>query len=229
MGHSFGGTLTQLLLARGLGAAGVVIDSAPTEGVRVNPLSQLQSLFPVLKNPANRNRAVGLHPRAVPLRVHEHPVRARTRTRCYERYPSPRPGTGLGVRAVRELQAGPPGHLGGLRQRRPRPAAVHRRAAPTTSCRRRSTGRTPSTTASRSALTEFLEFAGRDHWTCAAPGWEAVADHALTWAWSTPAPDRRPLRRRRAPCGIVARGPNPSRGFVGTIGGVDARSSRNRT
>src|SRR4051794_4879623 len=37
MGHSFGGTLTQMLLARGLGASGVVIDSAPTEGVRVNP------------------------------------------------------------------------------------------------------------------------------------------------------------------------------------------------
>ncbi len=31
MGHSFGGTLTQLLLAGGLGSAGVVIDSAPTE------------------------------------------------------------------------------------------------------------------------------------------------------------------------------------------------------
>jgi pimeloyl-ACP methyl ester carboxylesterase len=29
MGHSFGGTLTQLLLDRGHGAAGVVIDSAP--------------------------------------------------------------------------------------------------------------------------------------------------------------------------------------------------------
>ena len=36
MGHSFGGTLTQLLLARGLGAAAVVMDSAPTEGVRVS-------------------------------------------------------------------------------------------------------------------------------------------------------------------------------------------------
>ena len=40
IGHSFGGILTQLLLSRGLGAAGVVIDSAPTEGVRVTPLSQ---------------------------------------------------------------------------------------------------------------------------------------------------------------------------------------------
>ena len=32
------------------------------------------------------------------------------------------------------------------------------------------------------ALTEYHEFEGRDHWTCAAPGWEAVADYALTWA-----------------------------------------------
>ena len=59
MGHSFGGTMTQLLLARGLGCAGVVINSAPTEGVRVNPLSQAKSLFPALKNPANRHKAVG--------------------------------------------------------------------------------------------------------------------------------------------------------------------------
>jgi hypothetical protein len=32
------------------------------------------------------------------------------------------------------------------------------------------------------SLTEYREFPGRDHWTCAAPGWEEVADYALTWA-----------------------------------------------
>jgi pimeloyl-ACP methyl ester carboxylesterase len=58
IGHSFGGTLTQLLLARGLGSAGVVIDSAPTEGVRVSPPSQIRSFFPALKNPANIHKAV---------------------------------------------------------------------------------------------------------------------------------------------------------------------------
>jgi pimeloyl-ACP methyl ester carboxylesterase len=68
MGHSFGGTLTQLLLDRGLGAAGVAIDSAPTEGVRVNPPSQIRSLLPFLANPANRRRAVGFTPRAAPVR-----------------------------------------------------------------------------------------------------------------------------------------------------------------
>ena len=32
------------------------------------------------------------------------------------------------------------------------------------------------------ALTDCHEFAGRDHWTCATPGWEEVADFALEWA-----------------------------------------------
>ena len=62
MGHSFGGTLTQLLLDHGCGAAGVAIDSAPTEGVHVSPPSQIKSLFPILKNPANRHKAVGFTP-----------------------------------------------------------------------------------------------------------------------------------------------------------------------
>jgi hypothetical protein len=44
---------------RGYGAAGVVINSAPTEGVKRVPLSQVRSTFPVLKNPANRHKAVG--------------------------------------------------------------------------------------------------------------------------------------------------------------------------
>jgi hypothetical protein len=38
-----------------LGAAGVAINSAPTEGVPALPLSQIKSTFPVLKNPANRS------------------------------------------------------------------------------------------------------------------------------------------------------------------------------
>src|SRR5262245_63295924 len=60
MGHSAGGVFTQILLDHGFGAAGVGINSAPTEGVKVTPLSEIKSGFPVLKNPANRHRAVGL-------------------------------------------------------------------------------------------------------------------------------------------------------------------------
>src|SRR3954470_14850430 len=60
MGHSAGGAFTQILLDHGLGAAGVALNSAPTEGVRVVPLSQLKSTLPAFKSPANRHKAVGL-------------------------------------------------------------------------------------------------------------------------------------------------------------------------
>jgi pimeloyl-ACP methyl ester carboxylesterase len=46
MGHSAGGLFTQILLDHGYGAAGVVIDSAPAEGIRVTPVAQIRSLFP---------------------------------------------------------------------------------------------------------------------------------------------------------------------------------------
>src|SRR5829696_5428505 len=62
MGHSMGGLLTQILLDHGYGAAGVAIDSAPPEGVRRVPLAQTRAAFPVLRNPANRHRAVGFTP-----------------------------------------------------------------------------------------------------------------------------------------------------------------------
>src|SRR6187455_2206273 len=59
MGHSAGGAFTQVLMDHGLGAVGVAICSAPTEGVKVIPFSQVKSTFPVLKNPANHHKAVG--------------------------------------------------------------------------------------------------------------------------------------------------------------------------
>lgn len=58
IGHSAGGAFTQILLDHGFGAAGVALNSAPTEGVPVVPLSQVRATFPVLRNPANRHRAV---------------------------------------------------------------------------------------------------------------------------------------------------------------------------
>src|SRR5918997_670914 len=62
MGHSFGGLLVQILLDHGYGAAGVAIDSVPPEGVKVVPVSQIRATFPVLRNPANRHRAVPFTP-----------------------------------------------------------------------------------------------------------------------------------------------------------------------
>ena len=180
MGHSFGGTLTQLLLARGLGAAGVVVDSAPTEGVRVNPLSQARSLFPALKNPANRHRAVGFTPEEFHY-AFTNTLPAEESRRVWDRYAIAAPGHwvweyGLFAnfkpgpqetwvdysadRAPLLFIAGSEDHI--------MPPSVNRSNAKHYD--------------SSPALTEYVELEGRDHWTCAAPGWEAVADRALNWA-----------------------------------------------
>ncbi|MDX6583907.1 MAG: hypothetical protein QOI10_3091 [Solirubrobacterales bacterium] len=60
VGHSFGGLLTEILAGRGLSAASVAISPAPHRGVLPLPLSALRSASPVLRNPANRGRAVAL-------------------------------------------------------------------------------------------------------------------------------------------------------------------------
>ena len=60
VGHSFGGLIAQILAARSLSAATVAIDPAPFRGVLPLPFSSIKSVWPVLHNPANRNRAVPL-------------------------------------------------------------------------------------------------------------------------------------------------------------------------
>jgi pimeloyl-ACP methyl ester carboxylesterase len=60
IGHSFGGMITQQLAGKGLARASVAIDPAPFRGVLPLPISALISASPVLSNPANYGRAVGL-------------------------------------------------------------------------------------------------------------------------------------------------------------------------
>ncbi len=92
IGHSFGGTLVQLLLDRGCGAVGVAINSAPTEGVLVTPLSQIKAIFPILQNPANHNKAVPFTAEqfhyAFTNTLSEEESRA-----AYDRYAIPAPGS----------------------------------------------------------------------------------------------------------------------------------------
>jgi pimeloyl-ACP methyl ester carboxylesterase len=180
MGHSFGGTLTQLLLARGLGSAGVVIDSAPTEGVRVNPLSQAKSLFPALKNPATRHRAVAFTAEEFHY-AFTNTLSKEESDKAWERYAIGAPGSWIWAYGL--IANFKPGHqetwvdydadrapllfIGGEKDHIMPPSvnksnAKHYKKSP--------------------ALTEYFEFEGRDHWTCAAPGWEMVADKALEWA-----------------------------------------------
>jgi len=60
IGHSFGGLLTQILLGRGIAAAGVAIDPAPIKGVWQLPFSALRASLPVLGNPFNLKKAKSL-------------------------------------------------------------------------------------------------------------------------------------------------------------------------
>jgi pimeloyl-ACP methyl ester carboxylesterase len=179
MGHSFGGLFTQILLDRGLGAAGVAIDSAPVKGILVLPFSTLKVAFPVLRNPANLHRTMTLSPEqfhyAFANTLSEQESRA-----AYDRYAVPGPDHVLfqaslanfnphaptavdfhnDTRAPLLLIAGGQDHIA--------PASVteanfrlYRKSA---------------------AVTELKEFPERPHFTVGAPGWEEVADYALSWA-----------------------------------------------
>jgi pimeloyl-ACP methyl ester carboxylesterase len=186
IGHSFGGTLTQLLLARGLGAAGVVIDSAPTEGVRVTPLSQVRSLFPALKSPANRRRAVAFTADEFHY-AFANTLSAEDSRAAWERYAIGAPGDWIWAYGL--IANFKPGHqetwVDYAADRAPLLflAGEHDHIMPPSVNRSNAQhwGRSP-------ALTEYVELPGRDHWTCAAPGWEEVADRALDWAIEHAAP-----------------------------------------
>jgi non-heme chloroperoxidase len=60
IGHSFGGLITQVILGRGIAAAGIAIDPAPIKGVWQLPFSALKASLPVLGNPFNLKKAKSL-------------------------------------------------------------------------------------------------------------------------------------------------------------------------
>ena len=92
IGHSAGGAFTQILLDHGRGAAGVALNSAPTEGVRIVPPSQVKSTFPVLKSPANRHKAVGFTPEQFAYAFTNSGFTEAESKRLYERYAIPASG-----------------------------------------------------------------------------------------------------------------------------------------
>jgi len=179
IGHSAGGAFTQVLLDRGYGAAGVALNSAPTEGVPVAPLSQLRSTFPVLKNPANRHRAIGF--------THEQFQYAFTNgvdpelsRQLYERYAIAANGGILWNSILANIQ---PGHqdiwvdyknpdrapllfISGSHDHIMPPAVQHSNA---------------KHYKGEGTITETEEFEG-PHFMVALEGWERIADRALDWA-----------------------------------------------
>jgi pimeloyl-ACP methyl ester carboxylesterase len=179
IGHSAGGAFTQILLDHGCGVAGVAICSAPTEGVRATPLSQVRSTFPALKNPANRHKAVGF--------THEQWHYAFTNTfsddesrRLYERYAIPASGRILFNSVLANFEPGPQDTWVDYKNdARPpllfisgeedhiMPPKVQRSNAKHYKSK---------------TITAAKEFPGRAHLITAQEGWQEVADYALDWA-----------------------------------------------
>ena len=180
IGHSFGGLLVQILLDRGLGAAGVAIASVPADGVLLVPPAQIRSVLPALSNPANRHQVVPLSATQFHY-AFTNTLSAEKSAAVYGRYlipapaslvwgsilANPTPGCGDSYvnfanndRAPLLFIAGGADHI--------MPASVNKSNAEHYRV--------------SSALTEYKEFPGRSHYTVGEKGWEAVADYALTWA-----------------------------------------------
>lgn len=187
MGHSVGGTFTQLLVGNGLGSAGVSIGGAGVNGIKALPFPGLRSAFPALTNPADSNRAVSLTPGEFRSAFANTLTEQQSR-QAYDRYVAPAPGRILfqagRANCTRDAAAtydfasddrapllfisGGSDHI--------LPPAVQQENYDKNA--RHST-----------AVTAHKVFRDRDHFTCGGPAWEAVADFALDWALA-PVPGR---------------------------------------
>ncbi|WP_431918848.1 alpha/beta hydrolase [Nonomuraea jabiensis] len=180
IGHSAGGVFTQILLDHGYGAAGVAINSAPTEGVKIIPLSQIRASFPMLRNPANRHKAVGLtydqwhytFTNAFP----EDQAKA-----AYERYHIPASGHVFWGSALANIHPGHDDTYVNYRNPDRKPLLFisgenDHLMPPKVQISNANHYKAPGT------ITEQVTFPGRSHLMPAQDGWEEVADHALTWA-----------------------------------------------
>jgi pimeloyl-ACP methyl ester carboxylesterase len=177
MGHSFGGTFTQILLDRGVGAAGVGVASATVKGVRDLPLSTIKVAAPAL-SPFKKGEAVPLSPEEF------HYAFANTMSReesdaLHARYHVPTAGTVLREYAFANFHRDAPTKVDFHREGRAPLLFIgfgEDHVMPPKVLRHNEEKYDDSV-----SITEYTEFPGRPHFP-AAPGWEEVADYALAWA-----------------------------------------------
>src|SRR5947208_5446345 len=177
IGHSFGGLYTQLLMDRGLGAAGVALAMGALKGVLKLPFSTLRAAWPALGNPANLNKETPLTPK----QFHWCFTNALSREESdavYARYYIPgaaRPFFQAGLanfnpHAVTKVDyrnpARPPLLLATGTEDRICPPSVNKSNL-------KQQRKAPS-------ATEHKEYPGRSHWP-GQDGWEEVADYLLNW------------------------------------------------
>ncbi|WP_433665962.1 alpha/beta hydrolase [Nocardia sp. CA-136227] len=178
IGHSFGGLLTEKLMGRGLGVAGVAIDPAQIKGVLPLPLAQLRAGLPALGNPANLHKSVSLTEKEFRFGF-GNAVSEQESDELFEKWTVPSPARPLFQAAaanfVLHSQAavdtgnadrGPLLLISGLEDHTV-PDVVTRS---TLKQYRDST-----------AVTELRQFEGRGHSLTVDSGWKDVADAVLAW------------------------------------------------
>lgn len=172
VGHSFGGLLTQLLMDRDLGVAGVAIDSVPPQGVPPLEWSFFRGTWPIVNPFIPASRPYYMTFRQFQYTFGNNLTEAEQRA-GYDRDIVPesrrlaRGGLSRAARVDFRRRRRPLLLIGGSEDTI-MPAAINRRNY------RRYSG--PS-------VTEYKEFPGRSHYSViAGKGWEEVADYALDWA-----------------------------------------------
>ena len=169
IGHSMGGLVVQVLLQRDVAVAGIAIDPAPPAGVFTIEWSFIKSNFPAI-NPFLLNQPVRM--------TFEHFQYAFVNTlpldeqrAAYDRYVVPE------SRGVPASSLGAAGKVDFSKLRRPLliTAGEKDHIIPA------SLNRSNHLKYKGPSVTDFKEFAGRDHFIIGEPGWEEVADYCLTW------------------------------------------------
>jgi pimeloyl-ACP methyl ester carboxylesterase len=173
IGHSYGGLFAQLLLDRGLGAAGVALDPAPIRGVIPRPRT-LASSLPVFRTWRSWDRVLTMTFDQFATNFAQ-TLPQKEKRPTYDKFIVPAPGrlywqgalgVGTGIHAKNAYRA-PLLLIAGGDDRIVVPAMV----TATYKAQRRAASRT-----------ELKLFPGRSHFLFAEPGWEEVADFALDWA-----------------------------------------------
>jgi non-heme chloroperoxidase len=178
VGHSFGGLLAQILAGRGQSAVTVAIDPAPFRGVLPLPLSALKASWPVLGNPANRNRAVPLSYEQFRY-AFANAVSEDEAQQLYRTYAVPASGAPLFQAAVANINPWTEAQVDTLNAERGPLLIVSGEKDHTV----------PWAIANASfkqqqanpGLTEIVEMAGRGHALTIDSGWREVADTALAF------------------------------------------------
>ncbi|MGW4931277.1 alpha/beta hydrolase [Agromyces sp. NPDC004153] len=178
IGHSAGGAFTQILLDHGYGAAGVAINSAPTEGVKIIPFSEIKSSFPVLKNPANRHRAVGLTPEQW-YEIFANTFSEADSQALYDRYHIPASGKVFWGSALANIHPGKDDTYVDYENDARAPLLfISGRQDPLFPPK---VGHSNVKHYKSNTTTEIVEYDG-PHLLPAVPEWEQIADFALDWA-----------------------------------------------